>query len=102
MVFDIGALKAKLAILLILGRILTQGSRRHLTFWREGQAIEDVLGFCSFDEDDLYETLDWLEKSQEKMEDQWFKFRFKNEQVDLFLYDVTSSYLEGNDNELAD
>lgn len=90
-----------LAMLLVLGRILTQGSRRHLTFWKEGQAIQEVLGISSFDEDGLYETLDWLEKNQEKMEERWFRLRFENQKVQLFLYDVTSSYLEGEKNELA-
>lgn len=94
--------KGLLAMMLVLGRILTQGSRRHLTFWREGQAIEEVLGLKSFDEDDLYETLDWLEKNQAKLEDRWFRLRFGDQKVDLFLYDVTSSYLEGQQNELAD
>lgn len=94
--------QGKLAMLLVFGRILTQGSRRHLTFWKEGQAIEDVLGLSSFDEEDLYKTLDWLEKNQAKMEDQWFRLRFENEKVELFLYDVTSSYLEGDCNELAE
>lgn len=94
--------KGVLAMLLVLGRILTQGSRRHLTFWREGQAVEEVLGLTSFDEDDLYQTLDWLEANQAKMEDQWFRLRFENDKVELFLYDVTSSYLEGQCNELAD
>lgn len=94
--------KGKLALLLILGRILTQGSRRHLTFWREGQAIEEVLGIPFFNEDDLYETLDWLEKHQAKMEDTWFRLRFEKQKVELFLYDVTSSYLEGEQNELAE
>jgi transposase len=94
--------KGKLTMLLVLGRILTQGSRRHLTFWREGQAIEEVLGLKSFDEEDLYQTLDWLEKHQAKLEDQWFRLRFENQKVELFLYDVTSSYLEGQNNELAD
>ena len=93
--------KGKLAMLLVLGRILTQGSRRHLTFWKEG-AIEEVLGVSSFDEDDLYETLDWLEQHQAEMEEKWFKRRFHNQPVTLFLYDVTSSYLEGQHNELAD
>jgi len=93
--------KAKLAMVLILGRILTQGSRRHLTFWKEGQAVEEVLDLASFDEEDLYETLDWLEKNQSKMEDRWFRSRFESQKVDLFLYDVTSSYLEGQKNELA-
>ena len=36
------------------------------------------------------------------MEDQWFRLRFEKEKVELFLYDVTSSYLEGQCNELAD
>lgn len=94
--------KARLAMLLVLGRILTQGSRRHLTFWGKGQAVYEVLGLQSFDEDDLYETLDWLERNQTKMEDRWFRLRFKNQKVDLFLYDVTSSYLEGQCNELAE
>lgn len=91
----------KLAILLVLGRILTQGSRRHLTFWKDGQAIEEVLQVSKFDEDDLYETLDWLEGHQTEMEDEWFRLRFENQKVELFLYDVTSSYLEGQYNELA-
>lgn len=94
--------KAKLTMLLILGRILTQGSRRHLTFWREGQALEEVLGIKLFNEDDLYETLDWLEANQAQMENQWFHRRFENQKVELFLYDVTSSYLEGQCNELAE
>jgi len=94
--------KGVLAMLLVLGRILTQGSRRHLTFWKEGQAIEEALGIRSFDEDDLYETLDWLAEKQATMEDRWFRLRFENQKVELFLYDVTSSYLEGDCNELAD
>jgi len=94
--------QGRLAMLLILGRILIQGSRRHLTFWRDGEAVKEVLGVNSFDEDDLYETLDWLETHQQKMEEKWFKLRFENEPVDLFLYDVTSSYLEGQCNQLAD
>jgi len=91
----------KLAMLLVLGRILTQGSRRHLTFWKDGQAIEEVLQVSKFDEDDLYETLDWLEKHQAEMEDKWFRLRFENQKAEFFLYDVTSSYLEGQYNELA-
>ena len=94
--------KGVLAMLLVLGRILTQGSRRHLTFWKEGQAIEEALGIRSFDEDDLYETLDWLAEKQATMEDRWFRLRFENQKVELFSYDVTSSYLEGDCNELAD
>lgn len=36
------------------------------------------------------------------MEDQWFRLKFADQKVELFLYDVTSSYLEGQDNELVE
>jgi transposase len=94
--------KALLVIIMICGRILTQGSRRHLKFWKDGQSIEEVFGISNFDEDDLYEALDWLESRQEKIEKRLFKLRYKNEKVRLFLYDITSSYLEGECNELAE
>ena len=49
--------KARLAILILMGRILTQGSRLHMVkSWSEDEAIEEVLNIKHFDEDDLYET----------------------------------------------
>jgi Transposase len=57
-----------------------------------------VLGLEKFDEDDLYNNLDWLCENQGKIEDRLFK-RAGN--PGLFLYDVTSSYLEGTENELS-
>lgn len=93
--------EAALTMLMILGRILTQGSRRHLKFWQEGQAVFEVLGIKGFDEDDLYEALDWLEENQAKVEAKLFAARYSREKVKLFLYDITSSYLEGDHNQLA-
>lgn len=92
--------KASLALLLIMGRILTQGSRLHLVEWSKDQAIEEVLHLKSFTEDDLYETLDWLCNQQEKIEDELFRNRKGTEEV--FLYDVTSTYFEGLENEMAE
>jgi transposase len=94
--------KAMLAILLIIGRILTQGSRLHLVEWSKDQAIEEVLNIKHFDEDDLYETLDWLCNDQKKIEDKLFRLRNKKEIGEVFLYDVTSTYFEGMENELAE
>jgi len=95
--------KARLAILMIMGRILTQGSRLHIVRgWSKDEAIEEVLGIKYFDEDDLYEALDWLSENQEGIEDKLFKSRNRGEISDIFLYDLTSSYLEGTKNELAD
>jgi transposase len=56
-------------------------------------------GFC---EDDLYGILDWLDENQNKIEDRLFKHRYGNKAPNLFLYDVTSSYFEGDKNELSE
>lgn len=93
---------ATLVMIMICGRILTRGSRRHLKFWKDGQAIEEIFGVKSFDEDDLYAALDWLEEHQEDFENKLFRKRHKDKNLNLFLYDITSSYLEGQYNELAD
>jgi transposase len=63
----------------------------------------DVLGIGStFTEDDLYENLDWLCEQQSRIEQRLFKRRYSEKKPQLFLYDVTSSYLEGIYNELAE
>ncbi len=54
------------------------------------------------DENNLYAALDWLSEHQEKIEKKLFKKRCKKGAIsDLYLYDVTSSYLEGEKNELG-
>jgi len=90
-----------LVLLLVFARIITQGSRRHIVNWAETQAISSVLGIGDFSLDSLYDTLDWLSEKQDSIEDKLFKSRCKNS-PNLFLYDVTSSYLEGECNELAE
>lgn len=93
--------KGRLALLLIFARLVIQGSRLKATRWAEEEAIEDVLGLSHVTEDDLYEVLDWLSENQERMEKKLFGIRHDTPPA-LFLYDVTSSYLEGEQNELAD
>lgn len=92
---------AKLAQLLIAGRILTQGSRLKLCEWGETQEIASILGIDHYDENDLYNTLDWLSMNQAKIEQKLFESRYGNESTALYLYDITSSYLEGEHNALA-
>lgn len=94
--------QAKLALFQIIARIVCQGSRLYSTQWSTTQAVNEVLGLNYFNEDDLYANLDWLTKNQEAIESKLFKFRHKNKSVsEIYLYDVTSSYLEGNKNELG-
>ena len=52
----------------------------------------------TFNEDDLYSALDWLQANQERIER---ALAPKHEPGAVFLYDVTSSYFEGQCNELA-
>ena len=91
-----------LSLFMIMGRIITNGSRLFLCNWAKDEAIEDVLGVSDFNEDHLYKALDWLCENQSKIEQKLFKMRHTTENPkELFLYDVTSSYLEGTQNELA-
>jgi transposase len=92
-----------LALWQVFARILAQGSR--LSAVREAGAHEaaTVLGLKEgFDEEDLYANLDWLEDHQEHIEKKLFQERFPGTPPSLFLYDVTSSYLEGTENELGE
>src|SRR5499427_6689402 len=61
--------------------------------WRGGHAAKEILGVGDFDEDDLYANLDWLAKQQPDIEKVLFEKKGASE--GLFLYDVTSTYLEG-------
>src|SRR5499425_54642 len=91
----------KLALWQVMARVIDQGSRLSAVRLAMSHAACDVLGLDTFDEDALYENLDWLAGTQALVEDRLFAQRTKTTPVNLFLYDVTSSYLEGTQNELA-
>ena len=92
----------KLALWQVMARVIDQGSRLSaVRLAMRPHAACDVLGVGTFDEDALYENLDWLAGAQAAVEDRLFAQRTKTKPVSLFLYDVTSSYLEGTHNELA-
>ena len=93
----------KLGLFLVLARIAHQGSRLSAVRWAEAQAVAEVLGVQGFDEDDLYDALDDLCERQEKIEQVLYRHYLRQQKAPprLFLYDVTSSYLEGEHNELG-
>jgi len=63
--------------------------------WAQRHAACDVIGIRrGFDENDLYANLTWLSQHQESIEKRLFAKR-SGQKPNLFLYDVTSSYLEG-------
>jgi Transposase DDE domain len=91
----------KLALWQVIARVIDQGSRLSAVRLAMAHAACDVLGLGPFDEDALYENLDWLAGVQASIEDRLFAQRIKTKPVNLLLYDVTRSYLEGTHNELA-
>src|SRR6266851_4744420 len=72
----------KLALFLVLARLAHQGSRLSAARWAQDQAVNEVLGLLALDR--LYQRRRGAQPPR------------------LFLYDVTSSYLEGQGNELGE
>jgi len=97
------AAESKLNLFLILARIAHGGSRLSAVRWAKQHAVADVLAVEAFDEDDLYAALDWLASQQERIERELYQAYVKaqGQPPVLVLYDVTSSYFEGECNELG-
>ena len=95
---------ATLALFLVLARVAHQGSRLSATRWAADHAVAEVLGLGSFDQDDLYAALDDLCARQKRIEQALYRQYLKRRGAPptLFLYDITSSYLEGQHNALGD
>src|ERR1017187_8372057 len=92
--------EGKLALWQVIARVIDQGSRLSAVRLAQSHAACDVLGIkSSFNEDALYKNLGWLSDNQEAIEDKLFKSRYGSAGTpEIFLYDVTSSYLEGEQN----
>lgn len=92
----------RLALYLIYARLFHQGSRLSAARASEGHAVREALNLGRFDADDLYAALDYLHAQQESIEDQLYRRRPARNGEAMFLYDVTSHYFEGEQNELAE
>jgi len=91
-------------LLMIAARLLEPGSKLAAMRWAKTHAVKEIFGLEpeSFDENSFYRALAWLAEKQEEIEQRLFRRRYLSQSApELFLYDVTSSYLEGTDNELA-
>jgi len=93
----------KLELFLVLARVAHQGSRLSAVRWAGDQAVAEVLGLDGFDEEDLYGALDDLAARQNQIEKALWKSYLAGCETPpvLFLYDVTSTYLEGEHNALG-
>jgi hypothetical protein len=97
------AAESRLNLFLILARIAHGGSRLSAVRWAKQHTVAVVLALEEFDEDDLYAALDWLASQQERIERELYQAYVKEQGQPpvLVLYDVTSSYFEGECNELG-
>jgi transposase len=94
--------EGNLALWLVIARLIDQGSRLSAVRLAQDHAACETLGLDSFNEDDLYESLNWLYENREKIEQKLFEGKNKAGSAEgLFLYDLSSSYLEGEKNQLA-
>src|ERR671931_611721 len=93
--------QGRLALWQVIARVIDQRSRLSAVRLAATHAACDLLGLERFDEEDLYGDLDWLSVHQAEIEDRLFQLQPKEPASGLFLYDVTSSYLEGEHNELG-
>ena len=65
--------QSKLALWQIFARAIDQGSRLSAVRLATEHAACDILDLEAFDEDDLYENLDWLTENQMRIEQRLFR-----------------------------
>lgn len=95
--------QGKLGLWQVMARVIHPGSRLSAVRLAQVHAACDVLGMRrGFDENDLYANQRWLSERQGKIEDRLFRLRERGRTPQLFLYDVTSTYLEGEKNALGE
>lgn len=82
-----------LVVAMVAARILEPQSKLATTLWWADTTLPEILGVSAADEDELYETMDWLLERQRYIEK---KLAARHLDEDgLALYDLTSSYFEG-------
>jgi transposase len=95
--------EGKLGMWQVIARVIEQGSRLSAVRMAGSHGACEVVRLEEgFTEDDLYENLDWLSEEQGRIEEGLCRAREGSAATGgLFLYDVTSAYLEGECNELG-
>lgn len=95
--------KSGLIKLMIVGKILTRGSKLHIFNWiKRNRFVADKLSIDTetLKLDDLYFELGELSRMQDVIEKKWNIYH-KSRHQEIYLYDVTSTYFEGLQNELS-
>ena len=88
-----------LVVAMVAARILEPDSKLATTRWWNNTTLPEDLGVDDADEDELYEAMDWLLDRQGKIEKKLGERHLKED--GLVLYDLSSSYVEGESCPLA-
>jgi transposase len=89
--------------LLIIGKIITRGSKLAIFNWiHRNPQIAKMLGIdlTKIKLAEIYQKLGTIPQYQEQINKKWALYN-KTSQNEIFLYDITSSYFEGNQNVLS-
>ncbi|MGP8322315.1 MAG: IS1634 family transposase [Methanosarcinaceae archaeon] len=95
--------KANIIRLMIIGKIVTKGSKLHIYNWiKRNNYVSERLGIDTeaLKLDDLYFELGEFSRMQAKIEKKWNVYHRKRHK-NIYLYDITSSYFEGTENALS-
>jgi transposase len=88
---------------MIIGKLITKGSKLGIYNWLERERfIGEHLGINlkKLKVDDLYAALAQLNLSKQITEKKWVQYH-KPKAAQIYLYDITSVYFEGTENELS-
>ncbi len=88
-----------LVVAMVVGRVLQPASKLATTRLLNTTSLGETLGVEEATEDELYGALDWLVARQEEIEERLAKGYLRAGGV--VLYDLTSTYVEGEHCELA-
>ncbi len=88
-----------LVVAMVVARILEPKSKLATTLWWADTTLPEILEVSDADEDDLYDAMDWLLERQNRIENKLASRHLENNA--LALYDLTSSYFEGQTCPLA-
>jgi len=88
---------------MIVGKIITGSSKLNIYNWLNRESfVCELLGIntSGLKVKDLYSSLGELSYNRKKVEKKWFHYH-KGSRLRFYLYDLTSTYFEGTQNELS-
>lgn len=89
-----------LVLVLIVARLLAPSSKLSTSRWWKTTSLPELLGLQKVTEDDLYQAMDWLLARQARIEKKLAKKHLSP--GCLVLYDLTSTWVEGDKCPLAE